>query len=41
MTIVIDKDLKIICPKIDEFCGYLNDACTNDCNANGVCLVNN
>ena len=32
--------MEIICPNIDEFCGYLDDQCEDDCNANGFCGEN-
>lgn len=32
--------LTIICPDPVDFCKYLDEECSEDCNANGVCLVN-
>ena len=33
------KDTKITCPDISDFCNKLANACPNDCNGYGTCLV--
>lgn len=34
------KTLTITCPKIEEFCGLLEETCTSDCSGRGRCLLN-
>lgn len=37
--IVKAKGVEIICPDITDFCGLLAEACPDDCNGRGICLV--